>query len=165
MLLCSGDHDGVGNAQGIHQWRGEALKVPLACLTWTMIGRPANPETSVGGMALQRPAKPIGSTGDCMVLPVTHSWRGLPAVKSASGVGAGAWEQAQWAMGSCAGRLSRGSIDGSRGANPTLGEGAPVKLSSCWGVAWNDGWTGVRDRSVETAGLGCGLQDGLDEIR
>ena len=72
-----------------------------------MIGRPANPETSVGGMALQRPVKPIGSTGDCMVLPVTHSWRGLPAVKSASGVGAGAWEQAQWAMGSCAGRLSR----------------------------------------------------------
>ena len=60
---------------------------------------------------------------------------------------------------------SRGSNDGSRGANPTLGEGAPVKLSSCWGVAWNDGWTGVRDRSVETAGLGCGLQDGLDEIR
>ena len=26
--------------------------------------RPANPETSVGGMALQRPANPIGSTGD-----------------------------------------------------------------------------------------------------
>jgi len=38
-LLCSGDHGEVGNAQGIHQWRGEALKMPLACLTGTMIGR------------------------------------------------------------------------------------------------------------------------------
>jgi hypothetical protein len=32
--------------------------------------RPANPDTSVGGMALQRPAKLIGSTGDQMVLAV-----------------------------------------------------------------------------------------------
>ncbi len=32
--------------------------------------RPANPETSVGGMAPQRPVKPIGSTGNQMVLAV-----------------------------------------------------------------------------------------------
>jgi hypothetical protein len=32
--------------------------------------RTANPDTSVGGMALQRPAKPIGSTVDQMVLAV-----------------------------------------------------------------------------------------------
>ena len=32
--------------------------------------RPANPETSEGGMALERPAKPIVSTGDQMVLAV-----------------------------------------------------------------------------------------------
>ncbi len=32
--------------------------------------RPANPNTSVDGMALQRPAKPIGSTGDRMALAV-----------------------------------------------------------------------------------------------
>jgi len=32
--------------------------------------RPANPATSVDGMALQRPAKPIGSTGDQMILAV-----------------------------------------------------------------------------------------------
>ena len=107
-------------------------------------------------MALQRPVKPIGSTGERMVLAVTHSWRGLPAVKSASGVSAGAWEQVQWAMGSRAGRLGGGSSNVSQGANLTLGEGALVKLSH-WGVAWNGGWTGVSNSSVETAGLGCGL--------
>ena len=32
--------------------------------------RPANPDTSVAGMALQRPAKQIGSTGDLMALAV-----------------------------------------------------------------------------------------------
>ncbi len=32
--------------------------------------RPANPDTSVAGMALQRPAKPIGSAGDLMALAV-----------------------------------------------------------------------------------------------
>jgi len=32
--------------------------------------RPANPETSVDGMALQRPTQPIGSTGDRMALAV-----------------------------------------------------------------------------------------------
>jgi hypothetical protein len=63
-------------------------------------------------------------------------------------------------MGSRAGRLGGGSSDGSRGSNPTLGEGAPVK-SSCRGVAWNGV---VGERSVETAGLGGGLHDGLDEI-
>jgi len=56
--------------------------------------RPANLDSSVAGMALQRPANPIGSTGDRRVLAVgiwyvTHSWSGLSAVKSASG-GAGA---------------------------------------------------------------------------
>ena len=30
--------------------------------------RPANPDTSVAGMAMQRPAKPIGSTGDLMAI-------------------------------------------------------------------------------------------------
>ncbi len=30
--------------------------------------RPANPDTSVAGMVLQRPAKPSGSAGDLMVL-------------------------------------------------------------------------------------------------
>ena len=66
-------------------------------------------------------------------------------------------------MGSRAGRLGGGSSDGSRGSNPTLGEGAPVK-SSRRGVAWNGVWTGVGERSVETAGLGGGLHDGQDEI-
>ena len=75
--------------------------------------RPANPETSVGGMALQRPAKQSSSTRDQMVLAVgiwylTHSWRGLPVVTSASGVGAGALAQVQWAMGSRAGRIGGG---------------------------------------------------------
>jgi hypothetical protein len=32
--------------------------------------RPANPDTSVAGMALQRPAKPIGSAGDRIALAV-----------------------------------------------------------------------------------------------
>jgi hypothetical protein len=32
--------------------------------------RPANPDTSVAGMVLQRPAKPIGSAGDLMALAV-----------------------------------------------------------------------------------------------
>ena len=64
-------------------------------------------------------------------------------------------------MGSHAGRLSGGSGDGSRGSNPTLGEGMPVK-SSRRGEAWNG--TGVGERSVETAGLGGGLHNGLDEI-
>ena len=67
-------------------------------------------------------------------------------------------------MGSRAGRLGGGSSDGSRGSNPTLGEGAPVKSSSRRGVDWNGVWTGVGERSVETAGLGGGLHDGLDEI-
>jgi hypothetical protein len=85
-------------------------------------------------------------------------------VKSASGVGAGAQERVRCAMGSLAGRLGGGSGDGSRGENPTLGEGAPPVKSSCRGVAWNGSWTGVGNRSVETAGLGSGLQDGLDDI-
>ena len=79
--------------------------------------RPANPDTSVAGMALQRPANPIGSTGDLMALAVgiwyvTHLWRGLPAVKSASGAGAGARERVRWAMGSRAGRLHGGLGNG-----------------------------------------------------
>ena len=79
--------------------------------------RPANPDTSVAGMALQRPANPIGSTGDLMALAVgiwyvTHLWRGLPAVKSASGAGAGARERVRWAMGSRAGRLRGGLGNG-----------------------------------------------------
>ena len=72
-------------------------------------------------------------------------------------------DRVQWAMGSCAGRLGGGSGDGSQGKSPTLGEGAPVK-SSCQGVAWNGVWTGVGHSSVETAGPGGGLHDGLDEI-
>jgi hypothetical protein len=75
--------------------------------------KPANPETSVGGMALQRPAKPTGLTGDQMVLAVsiwylTHSWRGLPVVKCASGVVAGALAWVRWEMGARAGRLGGG---------------------------------------------------------
>jgi hypothetical protein len=75
--------------------------------------RPANPATSVGGMALQRLAKPTGSTGDRMVLAVgiwyfTRSWKGLPVVKSASGVGADALVRVRWEMGSRAGRLGGG---------------------------------------------------------
>ena len=73
--------------------------------------RPANPETSVGGMALQRPVEQTGSTGDGMVLAVgiwylIHLWRGLSVVKSASEVGAGALAGVRWAMGSRAGRIS-----------------------------------------------------------
>ena len=75
--------------------------------------RPANPETSVGGMAMQRPAKQTGLIGNQMVLAVgiwylTQLWRGLPVVKSASGVGAGALARVQWEMGSLAGRLGGG---------------------------------------------------------
>jgi len=84
-------------------------------------------------------------------------------VKSASGLGVGARERVGWALGSRAGRLGGGSGNGSRGSNLTRGEGAPVK-SSCRGVAWNGVWTGVGERSVETAGLGGGLHCGLDEI-
>jgi hypothetical protein len=36
--------------------------------------------------------------------------------------------------------------------------------SSRRGVAWNGGWTGGGNRSVEPAGLGGGLQAGLAEI-
>jgi hypothetical protein len=39
----------------------------------------------------------------------------------------------------------------------------PVK-SSWWGVAWNGGWIGGGNRSIEPAGLGGGLQAGLAEI-
>ena len=39
----------------------------------------------------------------------------------------------------------------------------PVKLSQR-GVAWNGGWTGGGNRSVEPTGLGGGLQAGLAEI-
>jgi hypothetical protein len=74
---------------------------------------PAKPATSVGGMVLQSPAKPTGLTGDQMVLAVgiwyfTFSWRGLPVVKSASGVGAGALALVRWDMGSCVGRRGGG---------------------------------------------------------
>ncbi len=60
----------------------------------------AKPATSVGGMVLQSPAKPVGLIGDRMVLAVgiwyfTLSWRGLPVVKSASGAGAGALVRVQ----------------------------------------------------------------------
>jgi hypothetical protein len=38
-------------------------------------------------------------------------------------------------------------------------------VKSSWReVAWNGGWTGGGDRSVEPAGLGGGLQAGLAEI-
>ena len=75
--------------------------------------RPANPKTSVGGMTLQRPVKQTGWTGDQMVLAVgiwylTHLWRGLPVVKSASRVGAGALARVRWAMDSRAGRIGGG---------------------------------------------------------
>ena len=93
----------------------------------------------------------------------TRSWRGLPVVKSASGVGAGAWVRVQWEMGSDVGRLGGGIGNGSQGKDSTLGEGVPVK-SSCRGVAWNGGRTGVGKRSVEPAGLGSGLHTGIDEI-
>ena len=70
---------------------------------------PAKP----GSMVLQSPAKPAGLIGDQMVLAVgiwyfTLSWRGLPVVKSASGVGAGALARVRWDMGSCVGRLGGG---------------------------------------------------------
>ena len=74
---------------------------------------PAKPATSVGGMVLQSPAKLAGSIGDRVVLAVgiwyvTLSWRGLPVVKSARGVGAGALARVRWDMGSCVGRLGGG---------------------------------------------------------
>jgi hypothetical protein len=76
--------------------------------------RPAKPGTSVGCIALQRPVKPTGLTGDQMVLAVgiwyfTHLWRGLPVVKSASGDGAGALTRMRWdEIGSRAGRFGGG---------------------------------------------------------
>ena len=74
---------------------------------------PEKPATSVGGMVLQSPAKPAGWIGDRMVLAVgiwyfTLSWRGLPVVKSASGVGAGALARVRWDMGSCVERRGGG---------------------------------------------------------
>ena len=74
---------------------------------------PTKPATSVGDMVLQSPAKPAGSIGDQMVLAVgiwycNLSWMGLPVVKSASGVGAGALARVRWDMGSCVGRLGGG---------------------------------------------------------
>ncbi len=74
---------------------------------------PTKPAASVGGMVRQSPAKPASLIGDQMVLAVgiwyfILSWRGLPAVKSASGVGAGALAWVQWYMGSCVGRLGGG---------------------------------------------------------
>ncbi len=77
---------------------------------WQSLAKPA---TSVGGMNLQRPAKPTGLIGDRMVLAVgiwyfTLSWRGLPVVKSTSGVGAGALVWVRWDMGSCVGKVGGG---------------------------------------------------------
>jgi hypothetical protein len=74
---------------------------------------PAKPATSVRGMVLQSPVKPASLVGERMVLAVgiwyvTLSWRGLPVVKSARGVGAGALVRVQWDMGSCVGRHGRG---------------------------------------------------------
>ncbi len=64
-------------------------------------------------MVLQSPAKLVGSIGERVVLAVgiwyvTLSWRGLPVVKSARGVGAGALVQVRWDMGSCVERLGGG---------------------------------------------------------
>jgi hypothetical protein len=77
---------------------------------WQSLTKPA---TSVDGMVLQSSAKSTGSTGDRMVLAVgiwyfTLSWRGLPVVKSASGVGAGTLARVRWDMGSCVGRRGGG---------------------------------------------------------
>ncbi len=94
---------------------------------------------------------------------MTHSCRGLLAVKSTSGAGAGAREQVQWEMGSRAGRLGGGSGEGCQGSIPTLGEGAPLKLSQR-SITWKGGGTGAGNRSVEAAGLGRGLQAGIDDI-
>ena len=109
--------------------------------------RPANPETSVGGMALQRPAKQTGWTGDQMVLAVgiwylTHSWRGLPVVKSASGVGAGALARVRWAMGSRAGRLGWGDrqLQLRRELHPWRRGAGEVELAGS-GLEW---WTDRR---------------------
>ena len=84
-------------------------------------------------------------------------------MNSASGAGAGARAQVRWATGSRAGRFSGGLSDGSRGEDPTLGEGVPAK-SRRRGVVWKGAWTGVGDRTVEPAGLGGGLHDGLATI-
>ena len=84
-------------------------------------------------------------------------------MKSTSGAGARARERVQWEMGSCVGRIGGGSGKGCRGSIPTLGEGALLK-SSRWGVTWKGGGTGAGNRSVEAAGLGGGLQAGIDDI-
>ena len=70
MLLCSGDYDGVGCSGNspVEGLRTESASgMPNRDNDWQ---RPANPATSVDGMALQRPATPIGSTGDQMILAV-----------------------------------------------------------------------------------------------
>ncbi len=84
-------------------------------------------------------------------------------MKSASGAGAGAQEHVRWEMGLRAGRISGGSGKGCQGSIPTLGEGAPLK-SSQRGITWKGGGTGAGNRSVEAAGLGGGLQAGIDDI-
>ncbi len=63
--------------------------------------RPANSVTFIAGMALQRPAKPIGSTRD-----------GRVSAYSAIGAGAGARERVQYAIGSRGGRPVGGTGDG-----------------------------------------------------
>ncbi len=95
---------------------------------------------------------------------MTHSCRGILAVESGSGAGAGAWERVRWEMGLRAGRIGGGSGKGCRGSIPTLGEGALLK-SSQRGITWKGGGTGAGNRSVEAAGLGGGLQAGIDDIR
>jgi hypothetical protein len=119
---------------------------PLTCVNaWQ---RYANLSISVGCMALQSPAKPIGLAGAQTDLAVgmwevTHSCNGCPAVMSASE--ACARERVQWEMGLQVGRTGGGSEDrcqcsittlgeGARGLLTTLGEGALLKLS-LWGVA------------------------------
>ena len=92
--------------------------------------RPANPETSVGGMAMQRPAKQTGLIGNQMVLAVgiwylTQLWRGLPVVKSASGVGAGAPAWVRWAMDHVLEELVGGSAIAAEAQTPPLDKG-------CW---------------------------------
>ena len=71
MLFCSGGHAGVGDAQGIHPWMGSRTESASGMSkkdnAWQ---RPANRGTSVAGMELQRPAKPIGSPLDRVVLAV-----------------------------------------------------------------------------------------------
>ncbi len=84
-------------------------------------------------------------------------------MNSASGAGVGVRERLRWATGSRAGRFSGGLGDGSRGEDPTLGEGVPAK-SRRRGVVRKGAWNGVGDRYVEPAGLGGGLHDGLATI-